>query len=75
VWQGAENQRAAVEVRIVVSDEAHFLTPQACALALSFVGAGELETKTGMVRDEAAQLAAGVTGRAKHPDGKFMHGE
>jgi hypothetical protein len=75
VWQGAEDQGTAVEVRIVVSDEAYPLTPQARTFPLSLVGAGELETKTRMLRDEGAQLATGITGRAEHPDGKFMHEE
>jgi len=28
-----------------------------------------------MVRDEGAQLAAGIARRAEHPDGNFMHEE
>lgn len=73
--EGAEDQGAPIQVRIVVSDEANLLTTQARAFPLSLVGARELETKTRMVRDEGAQLAAGVAGRAEHPDGKFMHAE
>jgi hypothetical protein len=56
-----------------VRDEAHLLSAEARALPLPLVGRREMESKRGMSRDEGAQLAAGIAGRAEHPDGKFMH--
>ena len=75
VRQRAEDEGAPVEMRIVVRDEPHLLSTEARALALSLVGRGEMEGESGMVRDEGAQLAAGIAGRPEHPDGKFMHRE
>ena len=75
MWERTEDQGAPFQMRIVVSDEANILTTQTRTLSLSLVGAGELKTKPRMVRDEGAQLTAGIAGRAEHPDGKFMHAE
>jgi hypothetical protein len=71
----AEDQGAPVQVRVIMGDEADVLPTQARTLPLSLVGAGEMEVKRRMTRDESAQLAAGIAGRAEHPDGKFMHEE
>ncbi len=73
--QCAEDERAVLEVRIVMGDEAHVLTAETRALSLSLVGAGEVEAKRGMLRDEGAQLTTGIAGCAEHPDGNFMHRE
>jgi hypothetical protein len=62
-------------MRVVVRDESHLLTTQARPRSLSLVGRGEMEVKRRMLRDEGAQLAAGVARRAEHPNGKFMHRE
>lgn len=73
--QGAEYEGAAVELGVIVRDESHLLSTQAGARSLSLVGRGETEVKRGMSGDEGAELAAGVAGRAEHPDRNFMHGE
>ena len=73
--QRTEHQAASFEVGVVVRDESHLSATQARAFSFSLVGGGEMEVKRGMVRDEGAQLAAGIARRAEHPDGKFMHGE
>ena len=75
VRQRAEDERALLQLRIIVGDEPHVESAQACLFPPALVGAGEAELEPRMTRDEGAQLSAGVTGRAKHPDGKFMHGE
>jgi hypothetical protein len=75
VRQRAEDERAALEMRVVVGDEADLVPTQARAFSLSLVGTGEMKLERLMARDEGAQLAAGVAGRAEHPNGKFMHGE
>jgi hypothetical protein len=75
VRQRAEDQRAALQVRIVVGNEPHLLTTEPCALAPPLVGAGEVKAKSRVLRDEGTQLTAGIAGRAEHPDGKFMHEE
>lgn len=73
--QRAEDEGAAVQVSVIVGDEADVLTTQACALSPPLVGAGEVEAKRGVPRDEGTQLTTGIAGRAEHPDGKFMHKE
>ena len=73
--QRAEDERASFQMRVVMSDEADVLPSKARHLSLSLVGTGEMEGERRMARDEGAQLAAGVAGRAEHPNGKFMHRE
>jgi hypothetical protein len=73
--QCAEDERATVEVRVVVCDEADLLRAKTYPFALPLIGGGEMELEAGMARDEGAQLSTGVAGRAEHPDGNFMHGE
>ena len=75
VRQRAEHERALLQLRVIVGDEPHVETSQTCLFAPALVGAGEAEVELRMARDEGAQLSAGITGRAEHPDGKFMHGE
>ena len=73
--QRAEDERAAIQVGVIVGDKTHVLTTQARTFSPPLVGAGEVEVKPGMLRDEGTQLTAGIAGRAEHPDGNFMHGE
>lgn len=73
--QRAEDELAAVEVGVVVRDEAHVLATEARALPAPLVGAGEMQAEPWMARDECAELAAGVSGRAQDSNGNFMHGE
>jgi hypothetical protein len=75
VRQRAEDERARLQVRVVMSNETHFLTAEACAFPPSLVRGGEVETKRRMLRDEGTQLTAGVAGRAEDPDRNFMHEE
>jgi hypothetical protein len=75
VRQRAEDQVAAVEIRVVVGDELHVVASEARALSAPLVGAGEMQTEPRMARDERAELAAGVPGRAQDSNGNFMHGE
>ena len=73
--QCAEDERAALEVRVVVCNEANLLRTQTYPFALPLIGGGEMELEAGMARDEGAQLSTGVAGRAEHPDRNFMHSE
>ena len=73
--QRAEDERASVQMCVVMSDEAHVLPSKTRHLSLSLVGAGEMERERRMAHNEGAQLAAGIAGRAEHPNGKFMHRE
>lgn len=73
--QRAEDKSAAVQVSVIVGDEAYVLATQARALSPSLIGAGEVEAKRGVPRDEGTQLTTGIAGRAEHPDGEFMHKE
>ena len=75
VRQRAEHEVAAIEVRVIVRDEAHVLATEACSLSAPLVGAGEMQAERWVACDERAQLAAGVSGRAQNSNGKFMHGE
>jgi hypothetical protein len=72
---GAEYEGASLQMGVIVRDESHLPTTKPRALSLSLVGGSEMELERGMLRDEGAQLAAGIARRAEHPDGKFMHGE
>ena len=71
----AEDERASLQVRVVMSDEAYVVSTQSRTFSPLLIGAGEVETKRRVARDEGTQLAAGIAGRPEHPDGKFMHGE
>ncbi len=73
--QRAENQSALFQMRIIVRDESHLLATQARTFSLSLVGGREMEVERGVLRDEGAQLTAGIARRAEHPNGKFMHRE
>ena len=73
--QRAEDERALLQLRVVVSDEPHIESTKTCLFAPALVGAGETELEPRMTRDEGAQLSAGIAGRAEHPNGKFMHRE
>jgi hypothetical protein len=75
VRQRAEDERAAVQIRVVVSNEPHILTTESRALSSPLIGTGEMEAKRRVLRDEGTQLTASIAGRAEHPDGKFMHEE
>ena len=70
-----EDERAPLELGVIVSDEPHVESPKTCLFAPALVGAGETELEARMTRDEGAQLSTGIAGRAEHPNGKFMHGE
>ena len=75
VGQRAEDEVAAVEVRVVVRDEAHVLATEACSLSAPLVGAREMQAERWVAYDERAELAAGIPGRAQDSNGKFMHRE
>lgn len=73
--QRAEDQRALLELCIIVGDEAHIDSSEPRTLATPFVGAREAELEGGVTRNESAQLTSGVTGRAEHSNRNFMHVE
>ena len=73
--QGAEDEGAPFQMCVVMSNETHLLTTEAGTLSLSLVGSREVELQRGMLRDEGAELAPGISGRPQHPDRKFMHRE
>lgn len=73
--QRAEDQRALLELRVIVGDEAHLDPAEPCTLTAPFIGARETELEGGVTRNESAQLTSGVTGRAEHSNRNFMHVE
>ena len=73
MWKRAEDQVGLVERCIFSRNEGDVMSTYARSLPPLSVSSCEAELKTGVPRDEHAELASGVAAGAENTDRKFMH--